>query len=360
MRMVLLNPGPVNVSATVKQALLRPDICHREEEFSQLLHGVRAKLLRAFAPKGNFTAVIISGSGTASLEAAVCSSVEGGRAVLVIDNGVYGGRLARIAAVHEIPLVKLSSDWSCPPDLDRVDRALKAHPEVQVVALVHHETTTGLLNPVGEVGCLAKTYGKSFLVDSVSGLGGEEIDMDRDGVDICIGTANKCLQGLPGVSFVLLRVEEMERVKKIPPRSLYLDLGEAWECQEKGFTPFTPAIPAFYALDEALTELLEEGIKQRITRYREASAFLREGFERLGLSFLLPPELRSNTVTALYLPNGLSYGVLHDRLKTKGFVIYAGQGPLQPRIFRVANMGVLLPEDLRGFLAALEEVLHSA
>lgn len=357
MRMVLLNPGPVNVSRRVKEAIAGPDICHREEEFSKLLQRVRGKLLHAFAPKG-FTVVVLSGSGTASLEAAVIASVEEGRKLLIIENGVYGERIAKIAAVHALPAVGLQYDWTRPPDLAEVEAALKGEPDIQTVALVHHETTTGLLNPVRAIGQLAKAYGKAFLVDSISGLGGEELDLKGDGIDLLVGTANKCLQGLPGVSFVLVRGEEMERIRKIPPRSLYLDLGETWEHQEKGSTPFTPAIPAFYALDEALDELLEEGVAQRIARYRRASAILREGFERLGLAFFLPPRLRSNTITALHLPRAMSYQALHDRLKARGFVIYAGQGHLEAQIFRVANMGALSDEDLFGFLAALEEALR--
>ncbi len=355
-RMILLNPGPVNISERVRQALLGADICHREEEWSELMASIRARLCAAFAPSG-YTAVLLTGSGTAALEAAVASSVETGRALLAVVNGVYGERIARMATLHGIRVVEAPADWTRPPDLARVEGALQSDPGIQVVALVHHETTTGLLNPVPEVGRLAKAAGKTFLVDSISGLGGEPLDLQAAGVDLCVGTANKCIQGVPGLSFVLVKHEEMARLTSIPPRSVYLSLPGNWHAQQKGEPLFTPAVQVGYALNEALAELLEETVPARVARYARAAALLREGFSRLGLSFLLPPPLRGNTITALDLPAGFSYARLHDQLKARGFVIYAGQGALASRIFRVANMGHVSLDEYREFLTALGAVL---
>lgn len=355
-RTILLNPGPVNISERVRRALLRADICHREEEYTRLMASIRSRLCEAFASSG-FTAVLITGSGTAALEAAVASSAETDRAILVVVNGVYGERIARMVTLHGVRVVEVAGEWTRPPDLARVEAALRSDPAIQVVAMVHHETTTGLINPVAEVGWLAKAAGKSFLVDSISGLGGEPLDLQAVGVDLCVGTANKCIQGVPGLSFVLVRHEEMARLASVPPRSVYLSLPSDWQAQEKGEPLFTPAVQVGYALDEALAELLEETVPARIARYAGAAALLRNGFQRLGLSFLLPPLLRGNTITALELPAGVSYTRLHDQLKARGFVIYAGQGPLAPRIFRVANMGDVSAEEYREFLTALEPVL---
>jgi 2-aminoethylphosphonate-pyruvate transaminase len=194
-------------------------------------------------------------------------------------------------------------------------------------------------------------------VDSISGLGGEEIEVGTAGVDLCVGTANKCIQGLPGVSFVLVRHTDMERMQAFPPRTLYLHLPMLYNYQQRESTPFTPAVQAMYAFDEALQELLEEGVPQRIARYRMAACQLREGFEALGLKCLLPPDLRSNTITSLELPSGFTYEGLHDALKARGYVIYAGQGDLAARIFRIANMGHVTRDQLDGFLTALKEVL---
>jgi 2-aminoethylphosphonate-pyruvate transaminase len=207
------------------------------------------------------------------------------------------------------------------------------------------------------VGRLVKATGKSFLVDSISGLGGETLNLEAAGVDLCVGTANKCIQGVPGLSFVLVRHEEMARLISIQPRSVYLSLPTNWQAQEKGEPLFTPAVQVGYALDEALAELLEETVPARIARFTSVAALLRDGFRRLGLSFLLPPPLRGNTITALELPAGFSYARLHDQLKARGFVIYAGQGALAPKIFRVANMGDVSLDEYREFLTALEAVL---
>jgi 2-aminoethylphosphonate-pyruvate transaminase len=356
-RTVLLNPGPVNVSPRVAQALLRGDLCHREREFSVLQARIRELLCRAFAPQGAYTAVLLTGSGTAALEAAVASSLNPQRKMLVINNGVYGARMAQMASIHGFDCVELNFPWTSPPDLGQLDRTLREDPAIEVVSLVHHETTTGLLNPVAAVGAIVRQHGRVLLVDSISGLGGEEIDVAAVGVDLCVGTANKCIQGLPGVSFVLVQNTDMERMQAFPPRTLYLHLPMLYAHQQRETTPFTPAIQAMYALDEALQELLEEGVTQRIARYRMAASQLREGFESLGLKCLLPPDLRSNTITSLELPAGFTYEALHDALKARGYVIYAGQGDLAARVFRIANMGHLTRNRFQGFLAALSEVL---
>ena len=354
---ILLNPGPVNVSPRVAQALLRGDLCHREREFSALQSRIRELLCRAFAPHGDHTAVLLTGSGTAALEAAVASSLHPQRKMLVINNGVYGARMAQMASIHGFEVVELTFPWTSPPDLGQIDRTLQGDPAIEVVSLVHHETTTGLLNPVATIGEMVRQRGRVLLVDSISGLGGEALDLATAGVDLCVGTANKCIQGIPGVSFVLVKNSDMERMQAFPPRTLYLHLPLLHTHQQRESTPFTPAIQAMYAFDEALQELLEEGVAQRIARYRAASHLLRDGFESFGLKCLLPPDLRSNTITSLELPAGFTYEALHEALKARGYVIYAGQGDLAARIFRVANMGDLQLGDFRGFLTALGEVL---
>src|SRR5919108_198655 len=356
-RTVLLNPGPVNVSPRVAQALLRGDLCHREPEFSRLQGRVRELLCRAFAPTGDYTAVLLTGSGTAALEAASASSLSPQPKMLAINNGVYGARIAQMASIHGFDVVELHVPWTSPPDLGQVDRTLREDPAIEVVSLVHHETTTGLLNPVAAIGEVVKLHGRVLLIDSISGLGGEEIDLATAGVGLCVGTANKCIQGLPGVSFVLVKDTEMQRMQDLPARTLYFHLPMLYAHQQRESTPFTPAIQVMYALDEAVQELLEEGVAQRIVRYRTAAHLLREGLESLGLKCLLPPDLRSNTITSLELPAGFTYEALHDALKARGYVIYAGQGDLAARVFRVANMGHLTVQQFKGFLAALTELL---
>ncbi len=356
--MILLNPGPVNVSPRVTAALARGDLCHREPECAALLARIRERLVAAFAPRGDFEAVLLTGSGTAALEAAVTSVLSAHGRLVVVANGVYGERIAAMAEAARLPHTVVGGAWTSPPDLRRLEQEL-SRPDVEAVAVVHHETTTGLRNPVGDVGRLARAHGKLLLVDSVSGLGGESIDLDAVGADLVVGTANKCVQGLPGLSFVLVREQAMARLATYPRRSLYLSLAVHHEAQEHGSTAFTPAVQVAYALDEALAELLEEGVAERIARYAAAAGILRAGFARLGLGFVLPPELRSNSITSLWLPPGLTYAGVHDGLKARGFVIYEGQGRLRQQIFRVANMGHLTAADFARCLAALAEVLRA-
>jgi 2-aminoethylphosphonate-pyruvate transaminase len=350
--MILLNPGPVNVSPRVTAALARGDLCHREPEAAALLARIRSRLVEAFAPAGGVTAVPITGSGTAALEAAVTSVLSPRGRLVVVSNGTYGERIAAMAAAARLPHAVVAADWTRPPDLAAVDRAVRA-PDVEAVAIVHHETTTGLLNPVAEIGEIARRHGKLLLVDSISGLAGDALDVGPPGADLVVGTANKCIQGLPGIAFVLARDAALERLASYPPRSVYLSL----PTYARNPMPFTPAVQVAYALDEALAELLEEGVAARIDRYRSAALRLRAGFERLGLEMVLPPALRSNSITAVRFPPGRTYAELHDALKSRGFVVYEGQGRLARELFRVANMGHLGTADFDRFLVALEEVL---
>jgi 2-aminoethylphosphonate-pyruvate transaminase len=360
--MILLNPGPVNVSERVRNALRRPDICHRESEFSELLQSIRQKLLQAFVPgaQADYTAILLTGSGTAAVEAALLSSLPTGKRALIINNGVYGERMANIVGVHRLGVSEFRLDWGTRPDPEKLRLALRQHPEVHAVCMVHHETTTGLLNPVKEIAEVVDGQNRVFILDSVSGLGGEALDIAGTNIYMVAGTAGKCIQGFPGVAFLLVRKGFMERMKSYPKRSWYLHLPHYYESEEKGSIPFTPAVQVYYALDEALAELLDEGVSNRIQRYHRAAGLIRAGMAAMGLKPVLTPEVQSNSITAYHLPPGLDYPTLHDRLKARGYVIYAGQGQLESRIFRVANMGALSEADLKGFLAAFQTALETA
>jgi len=352
---VLLNPGPVNVTPRVRDALLRGDLCHREVEFSDLMGSIREKLLKVFDIEDEYTSVLISGSGTAALEMGVSSCLSPGKSILIIQNGVYGERIAKIAEIYQFPKHVLNYKWGEPPCLEDVETALKEQADIEVVALVHHETTTGLLNPLEAVSGLARKYKKKLFIDCISSLAGDAIDFSACPIDFAIGTANKCIQGLPGVAFILFRKKDLCRLKNIPARSLYFNLMETHRAQESGDTLFTPAVQIHYALDEALDELMEETVAGRIQRYKKAADLFRKGFSEIGLQFLIPEGHRSNCLTALRLPEGVDYSDLHAQLKSQGFVIYAGQGNLQNKIFRIANMGDLKTEDIQTCLRVLKE-----
>ncbi len=360
--MILLNPGPVNVSERVRQALLRPDICHRESEFTELLHRIQDKLLKAFVPdaESEYAAVILTGSGTSAVEAAIISSLPQGKRVVVVNNGVYGERMSLIANGQKIAIPEIKMEWGKRPSGEMITRVLKNHPEVQTVAMVHHETTLGLINPVEECAEATDKLGRVFVLDSVSGLAGERLNIAGTHMYMVAGTAGKCIQGFPGVSFVLVRKGFLDRMRTYPKRSWYLHLPHYVDEQGRGAVPFTPAVQVYYAFDEALSELLEEGVANRVNRLKRAATTIRTKLAELGLKALVPPDFQSNTITSYVLPEGLSYDVLHDRLKERGYVIYAGQGPLASKAFRVANMGALTDAQIQGFLSAFQEVLEGA
>nr|AGZ94596.1 2-aminoethylphosphonate:pyruvate aminotransferase [Streptomyces sp. XY66] len=201
-RLVLMNPGPVITDDRVRAALAGPDMCHREPEFSDLLTRVRHKTTLAAGGDGRHTSVVLTGSGTAAVEAAVSSAVPHGGGLLVIDNGHYGERFRHIADAHGIRAHRLELGWATPVDLDAVDRALAADPGLTHVGVVHHETSSGMLNDVAAVTRIAHAHGREVVVDAVSSIGAERISLAADGVDWLAGSANKCLEGAPGLGFV--------------------------------------------------------------------------------------------------------------------------------------------------------------
>ena len=357
--MILLNPGPVNVSERVRQAQMIPDMCHRESECGELIHNIRQKLLKAFVSgaESDYVALVLTGSGTAAVEASVLSCVPVGKRILTVNNGVYGQRIADIVASQRLGVPEITLQWDAVPDPDKIHTALKHHPEVQTLAIVHHETTLGLINPVQEIAQVVDDLGRICVVDSVSGLGGESLDVAGSHMYVVAGTAGKCIQGFPGASFVLIRKGFMERVLKYPKRSMYLNLARYYEAQEQGCVPFTPAVQVYAAFDEALNELLEEGVENRIKRYARSAALIRARLGELGVKAVLPADRQSNSLTAFYVPEGLTYQHLHDRLKERGYIIYAGQGYLNDKIFRVANMGSLTQADFEGFVSAYQEIM---
>jgi 2-aminoethylphosphonate-pyruvate transaminase len=353
----LLNPGPCNVSEDVRAAANTPDICHREKDYLEVQTEVRQLLMDAYDcdPKV-WTSAMITGSGTAALEMAISSCVSASGAMLVIENGVYGERIRSMCDAHDIEAFSVTGAWTERPDLNAVEETLRANPSIEVVAMVHHETTTGLINPVDDVAAIAKRHGKRLVLDTISGLGGEALNLAN--VDIAVCTANKLAQGLPGVSFCLVRRDFSEDLKGYPSRSLYLNLANYIAKQETGGTPFTPAVQITYAFRQALRELRDEGLANRVGRMAAASETLRAGFRRLGLKPYIDESLHSNTITTLLLPEGVTYPVIHDRMRERGFVVYAGQGDLSKRVFRIANMGLLPPEALDGVITALEESIR--
>ena len=341
----LLNPGPVTLTDRVRAAMGRPDLCHREPEFASLALDVIARLGGVYGTAaGAHRAVLLTGSGTAAVEAMVGSLVPRDGRALVAANGVYGERIADMLRAHGKAFDVAAAEWTAPIDLDAVETQLATGLFSHVIA-VHHETTTGRLNDIDALGASCRHHGVSLLLDAVSSFGGEEIKFDEWNLEACAATANKCLHGVPGASFVLARDDAFDRSSGSP--SVYLDLHRYRRAQETGYSPFTQSPQVLYALDEALAELADDGGWQaRRSRYRGLTDRVRRGLADIGVQPLLAADVSSSMLTSYDLPAGASYDRLHDRLKDDGYVIYAGQGFLDGRIFRIAVMGDLDAVDM--------------
>ncbi len=352
--MLLLNPGPVTLTERVRRSLLSPDLCHRESEFYDLQDALRARLLATHdLDPAHWQAVLLTASGTAAVESMVASLVPAEGRVLVVENGVYGERIAQICARYQVPHERLTGAWLAAPDVEAIAARLdanRARAPFTHLAVVHHETTTGRLNDLPALSRLCGVHGVQLLVDGVSSFGAEAIDFSAGSLSAVAATANKCLHGVPGAAFVLVR---RERLAQAASRTFYLDLGRLAQLQDQRGTPFTPAVHAYYALLEALKEHAEEGgWPARHARYAGLAEQVRAGLSALGIEPLLPPGESSVVLRAYRLPNGMKYATLHDALKADGFVIYAGQGDLSKTLFRVSTMGNVTADDMRRLIAS--------
>ncbi len=356
MRYILLNPGPVSLSEGVRKAAVSSDLCHREPEYFQLQERVRLGLLDVYdCDPDEWTAVLLGGSGTTALEAMLSSLLPRDSSLLVIENGVYGERISRIAQIHGIDYQAVKHEWIGAIDSERVEAALAGRAFTHVAA-VHHETTTGRLNDVNKLAELCERHGAGLMLDAVSSFGAEAIPFDSNALMGCAATANKCLHGIPGLCFAVCRISALEKAAE-PPRTLYMHLPLWREKQDSQTTPFTPSVNGVLALDKALDELAGQGgWRARHARYTQLAGEVGRALSRHGVEPLLSPGESSCVLHAYLLPDGKSYDRIHDELKQRGFIIYAGQGSLVAEMFRISTMGDIGHYDMERLLAALHAV----
>jgi 2-aminoethylphosphonate-pyruvate transaminase len=358
---ILFNPGPVLTSPRVKSALVHHDVCHRDSDYSVILRRLQRKLRRVCRGGPEHDIVLISGSGTASMEATLASCVPADGKLLVVSNGAFGERFAEIAEVHGIQAVHLRYDWGEAIDPAEVDRILAEDPEIVATIMCHNETSVGLLNPVQEVGEICRRRDQMYFVDAVSSLAGEDLDVRRDKIDVLISSANKCLHAISGVSFVCVNKRIWNRIEAIPPRVYYLDLKRYHDIsRERSQTPFTPAVSNFFALDAALDDLLKEGVSKRLEHYREINTWIRSSLRKMGLRPFTDTGHESSTISTISVPDYISFPELYEELKSRGYIVYACKDHLKDRFFQIANMGDLSDEMIQGFLDTLGHVLREA
>jgi 2-aminoethylphosphonate-pyruvate transaminase len=354
--MLLLNPGPVTLSERVRKSLLQTDLCHREPEFFDLQDEARRRLVAAYElDPAVWSAVLMTGSGTAAVESMIAGLVPQGGRLLIVENGVYGERIAQIATQYGIDHEVVKHEWMHAPDIDAIIRLLDTKTFTNL-AIIHHETTTGRLNALDALSRACAERGVGLLLDAVSSFGAEAIDFDGGGIAAIAATANKCLHGVPGAAFVIARRTALEQAAS---RTYYLGIARLAKLQDARNTPFTPSVHAYYALVEALREFEEEGgWRARHQRYAKLAEQVRAGLAALGIESALAPEESSVVLRAYRLPKGVTYETLHDALKAKGFVIYAGQGGLSKEVFRISTMGALNAADMDRLISSFVELLR--
>ena len=355
-RKILLTPGPATTSDSVKKAQVIPDICPREKEFGYLLTSISTDLTKIAGGDEEYACVLFGGSGTAGMDAALGSIVNG--KVLVINNGAYGKRFVDIAKSYSIKFKEIVFNWNEEIDLKKIENELSNDREIKYIAIVHHETTTGVLNPIKEIGELAKKYNCVFIVDAISSFAGIPFSVKECNIDFMISTSNKCIQGMPGVFFIISKKIELEKLKEYPKKSFYLNLYLNYEYFKKNNqTPFTPPVQTIYALRKAIDEFFKEGAENRHRRYMENNKILVEGMENLGFKRALKNLKESGLLTTFWEPvnDNYTFEKMHDLIYKKGFTIYPGK--IKEKTFRLANIGNINSDDIKTFLKVMDETL---
>jgi 2-aminoethylphosphonate-pyruvate transaminase len=361
---LLLTPGPLSTTATVRAAMLQ-DSCTWDADYNLgVVEPIRRELVRlATGPEyeSDYSAVLLQGSGSYVVESVLGSAIGADECLLIINNGAYGARMGEMARCLGLRHHELDCGETTRPEPAAIDAMLVRHPEITHLAIVHCETTTGMLNPLEEVAELCQRRGIRLIVDAMSSFGGIPIDMGRLGIEFLISSANKCIQGVPGFGFVIARRAALMACAG-RARSVSLDLHAQWQTMEQqgGKWRFTSPTHTVLAFAQALRELDEEGgIAARHQRYSENQRTLVAGMAELGFAPLLPEEWQSPIITAFYSPAHPDYRFadFYQRLKGQGFVIYPGKVS-QADCFRIGNIGDVTPGRVRELLAAMASACY--
>ena len=357
----LLTPGPLTTTDTVKQEML-VDRCTWDDDYKAVTQKIRRQLLElAHVSEDDYTAVLMQGSGTFGVESVLTSVVGDQDKVLICSNGAYGKRMTDICTHSRIPFVHYAQDYDKVPDAAHMAQLLAQDSSITHVAMVHSETTSGILNDIQSVGKVVRDAGRTFIVDAMSSFGGVDIPVADWGIDFLVSSANKCIQGVPGFSFILCRRDKL-LASEGKARSLSLDLLDQWKGMEDGggkwrFTSPTHTVLAFA---QALKELAQEGgVSARHQRYRNNQRRLVAGMRALGFRPLLDDSLHSPIITAFYSPDAPQYRfhTFYQKLKDQGFVIYPGKVS-QSDCFRIGNIGEVYDADITALLAAIDNAMY--
>ncbi len=359
-RNVLLNPGPATTTDTVKMAQIVPDICPREKEFADRMAQFRKDILGVVhADPNEYTSVLFCGSGTICIDVCVNSLLPEGRKMLIVDNGAYSSRAAEVCRCYGLPHIDLKSSVYDIPDIKTIEEALEADPDIAVVYCCHHETGTGVLNPIREIGAAAHRHGAILIADTTSSLGMIPIDVERDNIDFCMASAQKGIMAMTGLSFVIGKTAEVVKSKDYPVRSFYCNLYQQYAGFEKnGEMRFTPPVQTVYAALQGLKEYYEEGETPKYERHLRVNKAIHEGLDKLGLKEAIRPEIQSGLVVSVLYPEDprWDFGKVHDYCYERGFTIYPGKISTSDT-FRLCSLGAIDENDIKDFFAVFTEAL---
>ena len=360
---LLLTPGPLTTTRTVRESMMQ-EYSTWDVDYNGIVQSIRTRLVELAtsdaANPDTHTAVLMPGSGTFTVESVVGSVIPSDGKLLVLNNGAYGARITTIARMLKVDTVELGQAEIEPTDLGQVEQMLADDPAITHVAMVHCETTTGMLNPVEAVGEIVRRLGRVFILDAMSSFGGIPMSMELTGAHYLISSANKCIQGVPGFGFVVADRAMLEATEGWS-RSHSLDLFDQWREMETngGKWRFTSPTHVVSAFARALDELKDEGgIEARHTRYVANQKTMVKGMRALGFRTLLGDDLQSPIITSFYYPDDAEFEFqkFYDALKSRGFVIYPGKVS-HAQCFRIGSIGDVQPEDMTGLVGRISEVI---
>ncbi|MDI9644175.1 MAG: alanine--glyoxylate aminotransferase family protein [Candidatus Verstraetearchaeota archaeon] len=355
---LIMLPGPTNVPARVYAAMCKPMINHRGPEFHELHSRVLENAKKVFQTENDL--FVLTSSGTGGVECAASNFLLPGEKILVPVGGTFGERLADAFRTYGADVIPIEVKMGSTPTANQIKEVLKRERDAKAVAVVYNETSTGTtVRDLRQIGEVTKEAGALFIVDAISVLGGDDLPVDKWGVDVCITASQKCLATPPGLALISVSRDAWKLAERAKPRTEYFSLTKCKKFRdEKMETPFTPAVSLFFALDEALQMILETGLERWIGRHKKAGSAYYEAFGRMGLNFFAEEGSRSNVVIAINMPTGIAAKSLRDRLRTRyGVVVAGGFGALKDSIFRIGNMGVVTPREVVTTVSAVGAAL---
>lgn len=359
-RNILLNPGPATTTDTVKMAQVVPDICPREKEFVNVMQEVQEGLLKiVHADPSEYAAVLFCGSGTINMDICLNSLLPENKKALIINNGAYSNRATEICEYYGLPFINLKMPLNHQPDLNVIEKALQENPDIALVYITHHETGTGLLNPIREIGKLVHQYGGVFVVDTTSTYAMRPINIKEDEVDFCMASAQKGIMAMTGLSYVIGKKSIIEESASYPKRSYYCNLYLQYQyAKENGEMHFTPPVQVIYSVRQALKEYFAEGEEEKWARHQRVFHAIRSGLTDLGFKIYIQEEEESELVAAALYPQdkNWSFEKIHDYCYERGFTIYPGKVE-KMGMFRLCALGAIDEEDIKSFFVVLKEAL---